>query len=93
MTMKNFKIVLLASAFALSATMAFAQSTAAGPTGLSGQPEPNVKSGASSSGTLGTTTGPSGAAPQAGLNDDAMTRKNHKQTTGSGGVDGDAKIK
>jgi hypothetical protein len=91
--MKNFKIVLLASAFAMSATMAFAQGTAAGPTGQSAQPEPNIYSGASSSGTLGTTTGPSGAAPQAGVNEDAMTRRNHSQTTGSGGVDGDAKTK
>jgi hypothetical protein len=83
MTMKNLKTILLASAFALSATMAFAQGTTSGPTGQSAQPEPNSKSGASSSGTLGANTGPTGAAPQAGVNGNAMVRKDHSQTTGS----------
>ena len=79
--MKNLKTILLAGAFALSATMAFAQGTATGPTGQSAQPEPNIKSGASSSGTVGATTGPTGAAPQAGVNENAKMKS---VTTGSG---------
>ena len=106
------KTALLAGAFALAATMTFAQTaaspagdagggllgTAAGPTGLSAQPQSNTPASDWGGGELGTAAGPTGssAQPQAGPRtnvDIARIQKRHGQTTGSGGAGADVRYR